>query len=106
MPELKFNEATGLVPVVTQDWKTKEVLMVAYANEEAVRQTMETGYAHYWSRSRRRLWLKGETSGNTQAVKDVLVDCDRDTILYMVEQKGYACHTGERTCFHYRLSHE
>lgn len=104
IPELRFNEATGLVLVVTQDWKTKEVLMVAYANEEALRLTMQTGYAHYWSRSRQRLWLKGETSGNTQAVKDVLVDCDRDTILYMVDQKGYACHKGERTCFHCRLS--
>jgi phosphoribosyl-AMP cyclohydrolase len=106
MPDLKFNELTGLVPVVTQDWQTKEVLMLAYANEEAVRRTIETGYAHYWSRSRGRLWRKGETSGNTQAVKDVLVDCDRDTILYVVEQKGYACHTGERTCFHCRLSYK
>ena len=102
--ELKFDPSTGLIPVVTQDWRSGEVLMVAYADEEALRKTLETGYAHYWSRERRRLWRKGETSGNTQAVKDVLVDCDYDTVLYIVEQEGPACHTGARTCFHNRLS--
>ena len=102
--ELKFDPVTSLVPVVTQDWRTKEVLMVAYANEEALRRTMETGYAHYWSRSRRSLWRKGETSGNIQTLKEILVDCDLDTVLYLVDQKGPACHTGARTCFHNRLS--
>jgi len=102
--ELKFDPSTGLVPVVTQDCRTKEVLMVAYANGEALRRTMETGYAHYWSRSRRSLWRKGETSGNVQTVNDILVDCDFDVVLYLVEQKGPACHTGARTCFHNRLS--
>jgi len=102
--KLKFDPVTGLVPVVTQDCRTKEVLMVAYANEEALRRTMETGYAHYWSRSRRKLWRKGETSGNVQTVNDIVVDCDFDVVLYLVEQKGPACHTGARTCFHNRLS--
>lgn len=102
--ELKFDLATGLVPVVTQDWQTREVLMVAYANEEAIRRTVETKYAHYWSRSRRSLWRKGETSGNTQTLKDIFVDCDYDTIIYLVEQKGPACHLGIKTCFHNRLS--
>jgi phosphoribosyl-AMP cyclohydrolase len=101
---LKFDPRTGLIPVVTQDWRTKEVLMVAYANEEALRKTMETGYAHYWSRSRQSLWRKGETSGNVQILKEILIDCDYDTVLYIVEQEGPACHTGARTCFHNRLS--
>ncbi|MCJ7771282.1 phosphoribosyl-AMP cyclohydrolase [Candidatus Bathyarchaeota archaeon] len=102
--ELKFDPRTSLIPVVTQDWLTKEVLMVAYANKEALRRAIETGYAHYWSRSRGRLWRKGETSGNTQTLKDILIDCDHDTILFLVEQKGPACHTGARTCFHNKLS--
>jgi len=94
-----FEKGKGLVPVVVQDAKTKEVLMVAYANREALEKTLETGYAHYYSRSRKELWKKGETSGNTQRVKKVLVDCDGDTLLYLVEQKGVACHTGEYSCF-------
>jgi len=96
---INFEKGNGLVPVVVQDAKTKEVLMVAYANREALKKTLETGYAHYYSRSRRELWKKGETSGNTQRVKRVLVDCDGDTLLYLVEQKGVACHTGEYSCF-------
>jgi phosphoribosyl-AMP cyclohydrolase len=102
--ELKFDTKTSLIPVVTQDYITKEVLMVAFANKEALRRTLETGYAHYWSRSRGKLWRKGETSGNTQTLKDILIDCDYDTILYLVEQKGPACHTGARTCFYNTLS--
>jgi phosphoribosyl-AMP cyclohydrolase len=94
-----FEKGNGLVPVVVQDARTKEVLMVAYANREALEKTLETGYAHYYSRSRKELWKKGETSGNTQRVKKVLVDCDGDTLLYLVEQKGVACHTGEYSCF-------
>ena len=100
---LKFDEKIGLIPVVTQEVNTREVLMVAYANREAVEKTLATGYAHYWSRSRIQLWMKGETSGNTQKVRRVLVDCDYDALLYLVEQKGNACHTGKRTCFHNEL---
>ena len=100
---LDFAKGNGLIPVVAQEYKTKEVLMVAYMNEEALRKTLETGYAHYWSRSRRRLWMKGETSGNTQRVRKILADCDYDTLLLLVEQKGNACHTGKRTCFHNEL---
>jgi len=99
---LKFDEK-GLIPVVVQDVNTKEVLMLAYANEEAIRKTLETGYAHYWSRSRKKLWMKGETSGNVQKVVEIRVDCDNDAILYLVEQKGVACHTGNYTCFYRKL---
>ncbi len=98
---IKFDER-GLVPVVVQDAKTKEVLMLAYANKEALKKTFETGYAHYWSRSRNKLWMKGETSGNVQKVVEVRIDCDNDAILYLVEQKGVACHTGNYSCF-YRI---
>ena len=96
---LKFDER-GLVPVVAQDAGTGEVLMLAWANADALRLTTETGRAHYWSRSRASLWIKGETSGNTQEVVDVRIDCDADAILYRVRQSGAACHTGERSCFH------
>lgn len=101
---LDFAKGNGLITVVTQDAKSKKVLMVAYANREAVEKTVETGYAHYWSRSRKKLWMKGETSGNTQKVKDILVDCDCDSLIYIVEQKGPACHTGNETCFYTRLA--
>ena len=101
LKEIKFN-ADGLVPVVAQD-ASGEILMVAYANEEALKKTLQTGKAHYFSRSRQKLWRKGETSGNEQAVIQVLVDCDQDTILYRVAQKGPACHTGNRTCFYRKL---
>lgn len=97
--DIKFNE-NGLVPVVTVDCFTNEVLMLAYANEEAVAKTLETKRAHYYSRSRKKLWLKGETSGNYQYVRQIRSDCDDDTLMYVVEQKGVACHTGERSCFH------
>ena len=101
--KLDFKKGNGLIPVVVQDTESKQVLMVAYANEEALGKTLSTGYAHYWSRSRDKLWMKGETSGHTQKIKSVLVDCDYDTLLYVVEQKGPACHTGKVTCFHNRL---
>ena len=100
--KLKFDER-GLIPVVTQDVKTGEVLMLAYANEEALRLTLESGYAHYWSRSRKKLWKKGETSGNTQKVVEVRVDCDMDAVLYIVNQTGNACHTGNYTCFYRKI---
>ena len=92
-------DAQGLVPVVIQDWKSGEVLTLAYANAEAVARTRETGELHLWSRSRDELWHKGATSGNTQAVKALRVDCDGDALLALVEPSGPACHTGERTCF-------
>ncbi len=98
-PEGIRYDALGLVPVVAQDASTGEVLMLAYANQEAVERTIETGEAHYHSRSRGQLWRKGETSGNTQRVFDVRLDCDGDALLYRVEQTGPACHTGERSCF-------
>jgi len=104
--QLDFAKGNGLIPVVVQQADTKEVLMLAYTNLEALKKTLETGYAHYWSRSRQSLWMKGETSGNTQKVKQILVDCDHDTLLFIVEQKGNACHTGERTCFHNILSND
>jgi len=104
--QLDFQKGGGLIPVIVQDVNTKEVLMLAYTNLEALKKTMETGYAHYWSRSRKKLWMKGETSGNVQRVKEILVDCDNDALLFLVEQKGNACHTGQRTCFHNRIEME
>jgi len=90
----------GLLVVVVQEESTGQVLMTAFANREAVEKTLSTGLMHYWSTSRKRLWLKGETSGNFQLVKEVLVDCDGDSLLAKVEQIGVACHLGEKTCFH------
>ena len=104
--EIKFNEK-GLVPVVAQDYKTGEIRMLAYANEEAIRKTLETGYAHYYSRSRQKIWKKGETSGELQRVKEIRIDCDGDAIIYVIEQeKNRACHTGERNCFYRNLKGE
>ena len=97
MLTLKF--ADGLIPVIVQDAGTKDVLMMAYANDEAVRLTQETGFAHYYSRSRKKLWKKGEESGHFQKVLRILADCDEDCLVYEVEQTGAACHTGYRTCF-------
>ena len=97
--EIRFDEH-GLVPVVIQDWATGEVLTLAYANAEAIERTRETGELHLWSRSRGELWHKGATSGNTQAVKALRLDCDGDALLALVEPAGPACHTGARTCFH------
>lgn len=96
---LKFNEA-GLVPVVTQDARSGEVLMLAWMNAEAVRRTLETGRVTYWSRSRQAFWVKGETSGHVQTLVELRVDCDRDTLLVLVEQEGPACHTNRRSCFY------
>jgi phosphoribosyl-ATP pyrophosphohydrolase/phosphoribosyl-AMP cyclohydrolase len=97
--EIQYD-AQGLVPVVIQDWRSGEVLTLAYANAEAVARTRETGELHLWSRSRNELWHKGATSGNTQAVKALRLDCDGDALVALVEPAGPACHTGERTCFH------
>jgi phosphoribosyl-AMP cyclohydrolase len=101
--KLDFDKGNGLIPVIVQQSDTKELLMLAYANEEALRKTLSTGYAHYWSRSRNKLWLKGETSGHMQKIKKILTDCDYDTLVYIVEQKGPSCHTGKDTCFHNKL---
>jgi phosphoribosyl-ATP pyrophosphohydrolase/phosphoribosyl-AMP cyclohydrolase len=102
LDKVKFNK-DGLVPAVTQDIRTDEVLMLAYMNEEALKKTIETGMAHYYSRSRQKLWLKGETSGHFQKIRSISVDCDGDTLLLKVEQTGAACHTGHHSCFFTRL---
>ncbi|BBL79544.1 histidine biosynthesis bifunctional protein HisIE [Rubrobacter xylanophilus] len=102
---VRFDER-GLVPVVVQDAEDGAVLMMAYANREALERTLATGEAHYYSRSREELWRKGETSGNTQRVLEVRLDCDGDALLYLVEPRGPACHTGERTCFFATLAGE
>ncbi|MBI5826248.1 MAG: bifunctional phosphoribosyl-AMP cyclohydrolase/phosphoribosyl-ATP diphosphatase HisIE [Deltaproteobacteria bacterium] len=99
---IRFDDK-GLVPAVAQDFNTFEVLMLAYMNREALEKTIESRKAHYWSRGRGSLWLKGETSGNFQEVKSIYYDCDADTLLLMVEPRGPACHTGERTCFFRRI---
>jgi phosphoribosyl-ATP pyrophosphohydrolase/phosphoribosyl-AMP cyclohydrolase len=101
--ELKWD-GQGLIPAVAQETETGEVLMVAWMDREALAKTLETGLAHYWSRERRALWRKGETSGHTQHVDGVFADCDRDTLLVQVHQDGVACHTGARTCFFTRLA--
>jgi phosphoribosyl-ATP pyrophosphohydrolase/phosphoribosyl-AMP cyclohydrolase len=97
--EIAYDER-GLVPCIVQDWRTGEVLTLAYANAQAVQMTRETGELHLWSRSRNELWHKGATSGNTQKVRALRLDCDGDALLALVEPAGPACHTGERTCFH------
>jgi phosphoribosyl-AMP cyclohydrolase len=99
-PELKFDEK-GLIPVIIQDYKDKKVLMIAYMNQEAFEKTCKTGKVHFYSRSRKALWFKGETSGNVQEVKEICIDCDRDALLILVRQIGNAaCHTGYRSCFY------
>lgn len=98
-PETLTFDARGLVPAVAQDADTGEVLMLAWMNAEAVRRTLETGRATYWSRSRSDFWVKGETSGHTQQLVEMRVDCDGDAVLVRVRQTGPACHTGERSCF-------
>ena len=99
LPKIKFN-ADGLVPAIAQQFDTGEVLMMAWMNRDAVTETLTTGRVCYWSRSRKGLWRKGETSGQQQRLKDFLIDCDGDTILLKVDQDGVACHTGRRTCFY------
>jgi phosphoribosyl-AMP cyclohydrolase / phosphoribosyl-ATP pyrophosphohydrolase len=100
---LKYDEH-GLIPAILQDWRDGTVLMVGYMNREALEKTLDTGVAHFWSRSRQSLWEKGATSGNRQRVRDIFVDCDQDTLLIMVTPGGPACHTGEQSCFFHRLS--
>ena len=93
-------DANGLVPVIAQDLETREVLMLAWMNAEAVARTLETGRVTYWSRSRQAFWVKGETSGHAQKLVELRVDCDRDALLVLVEQAGPACHTNRRSCFY------
>jgi phosphoribosyl-AMP cyclohydrolase len=103
--QIDFQRGNGLVPAIVQDWKTGEVLMVAYMNGESWAKTRETGKTCFWSRTRKKLWLKGETSGNVQIVKEVFLDCDNDALLLKVEQiGGAACHTGYRSCFYRRVA--
>ncbi len=96
--DIKFDEK-GYVPVIVQDVENGQILMFAYANQEAIKETIKTKKTHFWSRSRNRLWAKGEESGNAQEVRDVFLDCDKDAILVLVNQTGVACHTGKRSCF-------
>jgi phosphoribosyl-AMP cyclohydrolase len=104
MVEPDFNKGKGLLPAIVQDYKTGDILMLAYMNRESWLKTLETGRATFWSRSRNALWIKGETSGHVQLVREVMIDCDEDTILLKVEQSGgAACHTGYRSCFYRRL---
>ena len=104
MIKLDFKKAGGLIPAIVQDAATGEILMLAYMNQQAFEATLSTGKATYFSRSRQTLWIKGETSGNVQLVKEIRIDCDDDTILLKVEQLGRAaCHTGHRSCFHKKV---
>lgn len=102
---IRFDER-GLAPAIVQDARSGEVLMLAYMNAEALEATLRTGETHFWSRSRQELWHKGATSGNTQRVKEIRIDCDADTLLVLVEPAGPACHTGSRTCFYRSFEEE
>lgn len=103
IPKLKLDK-NGLVPAIIQDYKNNDVLMMAYMNKVSLRKTLKTGKTCFWSRSRKKYWTKGETSGNFQFVKAVYYDCDKDTLLIKVRQKGVACHTGNRSCFYRKIS--
>ncbi len=107
MIKLDFNKMDGLVPAIVQDYKTGEVLMLAFMNKKAWEATLTTGRASYYSRTRQALWIKGKTSGNMQIVKEIAIDCDDDTVLLKVEQLGgAACHTGHKSCFFKRVKNE
>ena len=103
--ELKFND-DGLLPAIVQDFTSGQILMFAYVNRESLQKTVKTGLTHFWSRSRNKIWQKGEESGNIQKVKKIFTDCDLDTVLIIVEQTGVACHTGEQSCFFTNLESE
>jgi phosphoribosyl-AMP cyclohydrolase len=103
--QLKFDKATGLIPAIIQEQKTGRVLMMAWMNRASLEKTIATGKTHFWSRSREKFWMKGETSGHTQSVKDIAFDCDGDTLLVQVEQIGAACHEGYKSCF-FRSVHQ
>ncbi len=97
--KIDWEKIDGLLPVITQDATTNEILMLAYMNKEALELTLQTKYAHYFSRTKQRLWKKGESSGHLQTVKNIMIDCDNDTLLLKVDQEGVACHTGRKSCF-------
>ena len=101
--QVDFKKGNGLVPAIVQDFQSKEVLMLAYMNKESLTKTLEGDTTWFFSRSRNELWNKGATSGHFQYVKEIKIDCDNDTILVLVDQKGAACHTGNRTCFYREL---
>ena len=104
MIELDFSKGDGLLPAIAQDYNSGKILMLAYINKASWKKTLETGDAHYWSRSRQELWHKGGTSGHVQKVKEIYADCDNDTVVFKVEQiGGAACHTGYETCFHKKV---
>ena len=105
LDEVKFDDQ-GLVPAIIQDYKNGEMLMLAYMNRESLQKTLSSGKTHFWSRSRKKLWLKGESSGHTQEVKGLFIDCDMDALLIKVEQNVAACHTGYRSCFYRQLQGE
>jgi phosphoribosyl-AMP cyclohydrolase len=105
MVKLDFNKGNGILPAIVQDYGSGKVLMLAYMNHDAWQQTLRTGEAHYWSRTRKEIWHKGATSGNIQVVKEILADCDHDAILLKVEQVGgAACHLGYESCFHNKVN--
>lgn len=97
--QIAWEKLNGLIPVIVQDYKTQEVLMLAFMNQEALEMSLQSGFAHYFSRSKKRIWKKGEQSGHTQRICEILLDCDKDSLLLKVEQKGVACHTGVKSCF-------
>ena len=105
LDEIKFDNR-GLVPTIIQDYKNGDILMLAYMNRESLQKTLSSGKTNFWSRSRQKLWLKGESSGHTQEVKELFIDCDMDAVLIKVEQKVAACHTGYRSCFYRKLEGE
>ena len=103
--KLDFEKGDGLIPAIAQDAETGEVLMLAYINEESWNETLKSGCATYWTRSRQKLWKKGEESGNVQKIKEILVDCDKDAVVFKIEQVGgAACHTGYRSCFYTKVT--
>ena len=99
LDKVDFDKNDGIIPAIAQDASTNEVLMMAYMNKQSLELTLSTGFAHYYSRSKQKLWKKGETSGHTQEIVDVLLDCDNDTVLLKINQEGVACHTGRKSCF-------
>ena len=101
--ELKYDQ-NGLIPAIIQDAETNEILMMAYMNEQSLRATVETGKTHFWSRSRQKYWMKGESSGHTQEVREIFIDCDKDTLLIKVTQLGAACHEGYHNCFFRKIT--
>jgi len=103
LPKLNWKKLKGLIPAITQDFKTGKVLMLGFINKAALKKTLTEGKVTYWSRTRKKLWQKGETSGHFQFVKEIYLDCDNDTLLIKVEQIGNVCHTGHKTCFYQKI---